>query len=137
MAVAGVDNRSTEPDAGLIVARFAGQGLAARGLAGRAADGLSLYVVIESLDADPVAAGGPRTSQGLPQRVALWRVRAQLALRLVDTTQQPEKVIATSRAAGTEEFQSGDDIEATEVSRALAMERLLERLVRDGLDLLK
>lgn len=137
VVVAGVDNHSTEPDAGLIVARYAGQGLAARGLSGRSDTSLSLLVTIESLDADPVAAGGLPTTQKLPQRVALWRARGQLWLRVVDTAQQPEKVVASSRVSGSEEFQSGDDIEATEVSRSLATERLLERLVRDGLDMLK
>lgn len=129
-----VDNRSAEPEAGLVVARFAGQGLAARELLGRAPAALELRVRIDHLDADPVASTGARSSTGVPKRIALWRARGRLTLELVDTTSGEDKVVAAGAVSGTEDYQGGDDIEATEVSRDLALERLLERLVRDGLD---
>lgn len=134
IAVGAVDNRSAEPEAGLIAARFAGRGLAARGVLGRSSSALELRIRVDALDAQPAGSGGPDSSIGLPQRVPLWQANGSLSLQLVDRSREPALVIASSSARGGEEYRPGDDVEATEVSRSLALHRLLESLVVRALD---
>lgn len=136
VVVGAVENRSGEPEAGLIVARLAGRGLAARNVLGRSSDALELRIKVDVLDAVPAGSGGPTTSLGLRQRVPLWRATGRLSMRLVDTSEEPARLIASSTASGNEEYRPGDDVEATEVSRSLALHRLTEALVQKGLDAL-
>lgn len=132
--MSGAENLSSEPEAGLIALRLAGRGLAHRGLLGEAGHALELHVRVDSLDALPAGSGGPHSSIGLPQRVPLWRARGRVTLELVDPTETPPRIVGRGSAQDFEEYQPGDDIEATEVARALALHRLLETLVNDALD---
>lgn len=134
IVVGDVDNRTAEPEAGLIAARFAGRGLAARGVLGRAPGALELRIRVDALDAQPAGSGGFSSSLGLPQRVPLWKAEGYLSLKLVDTSEHPARLVASSSARGSEEYRPGDDIEATEVSRSLALHRLTESLVFRALD---
>lgn len=134
IVVGTVDNRTAEPEAGLVAARLAGSGLAARGVLGRSPGALELRIRIDMLEAHPAGSGGGKTSLGLPQRIPLWQAKGSLSLELVDTSFDSPRRVATSNVRGSEEYRPGDDIEATEVSRALAIHRLVETLVVRALD---
>jgi hypothetical protein len=67
-----------------------------------------------------------------PQNVQLWRIEVRLQLRLVD--RGTETTVAKSSVTEAEEYRAATDLEATEVSRRLALERAATRATENGLD---
>jgi hypothetical protein len=124
VVVGRVENESFEPDAGPLVVRSLTRALPAR--TGRA-DGEPLAVdgTVGPVRTLPVGFVGP-------QNVALWRLELRLQLRLVDRAAGVERAHAT--VVESEEYRSGADLESTEVSRRLALERAAARAAESGLD---
>ena len=122
--VGRVENQSSDPEAGPLLVRSLSRALPSRG--GRA--GGQPFVVdatIESVRTIPVGFVGG-------QNVALWRVEVRLQVRLVD--HDGDATVARSSIVEAEEYRSGTDLEATEVSRRLALERVVTRAAENGLD---
>jgi len=131
--LADVQNETSEPDAGLLAAREAERALARCGAARGAGGPLEISGAVERLSFVPSAAG--------PQRVAVWHAEARLRLTLSDPG-AAGRVLARAVVSGTEDFLPGaadpatgrERLEATEVSRRIAVERLLRRLASEALD---
>lgn len=125
VALARFENRSLEADAALLAGRAAARALAARGASGAGAAVLS--GVVDGVQSTPVGVLGP-------QNVAVWRTEVRLRLELRDGDRPDARLLAKSAVVATEDFRSGTDVEATEVSRRLALQRLVERAVVEALD---
>ncbi len=119
-----VENHGFEPDAGPLVVRALSRAVPSH--VGRAAgEPFGLDATIESVRTVPVGFVGP-------QSVALWRVEVRLQVSLVDRA--GPGTVARASVVESEEYRAGADIEATEVSRRLALERVLTRAAENGLD---
>lgn len=125
------ENRTTDGEAGILASRKVAETLAARGALTGSAPGapLRLTGVVDRIRAEPAAVE-------VPQRVLLWRLEVSLRLALRDGPGPDAPVIARSSVSDAEEFLAGADIEATEVSRALAISRVMERLAEAAVDAL-
>ncbi|MFM2152473.1 MAG: hypothetical protein RL199_908 [Pseudomonadota bacterium] len=123
--VGRVENASFEPDAGPLVVRALSRALPSR--VGRTSAETALVVdgTVESVRTLPVGFVGP-------QNVQLWRVEVRLQLRLVD--RPAATLTAKSSVTEAEEYRAAADLEATEVSRRLALERAATRAAENGLD---
>lgn len=119
------ENRTVEADAGLLASRSTGQALSARGADGSRGAAAIVRGVVEQLEFTPVAIGGR-------QRVAIWRADGRLSVRVEDPASG--EVLARTTASGNEEYLAGRDLEATEVARRLAVDRLLRRLAEEAVD---
>ncbi len=128
VTVGAFENQSAEADAGIVAARAAGRALAARGLSGRG--GLVLRGWVEGVSSAPSGVAGS-------QDVQLWVAQVQLRLELREGAGPDAKVLARAQVAESEAYRPGNDIEATEAARELALARLFERCLDDGLDRLK
>lgn len=123
-----IENRSREADAALVASRFLARGVAARATGG-AAPAAVLAGGVESVVVEPIGFGGiPGPTQ---QEVTVWRATVRITLVLRDGA---GVVLARSDVTGSEEFLPGSDLEATEVSRRVALHRLIERVAGDALD---
>jgi len=119
--VAAFQNSSLEADAGIIARHAVARAVAERGATVTEKPGtLVLNGTVESVTAVPT---GPGT----------WSVSARLRLALIDPA-RPERVLGHSMAQSSENYLSGDDVEASEVSRRLATTRLLERIAAAAVD---
>lgn len=118
------ENRTVEADAGFIAARAAGRAIAPRLGTPAAGAPLRLGGTVQTLSSLPVAYDGAGA-------VSLWRVQARLGLVLREAD---GAVVASSVVEGAVDTPAGADAESTEVSRRLALARLLEQLVDEGLD---
>jgi hypothetical protein len=123
--VGRIENASFEPDAGPLFVRALSRALPARIGRTSGAAPLTLDGTIESVRTIPVGFVGP-------QNVQLWRIEVRLQLGLVD--RGDGKAVARSSVTEAEEYRAGTDIEATEVSRRLALERAATRAAENGLD---
>ena len=124
-----IENASFEPDAGPLFVRALSRALPARVGRTSGAAPLALDGTVESVRTIPVGFVGP-------QNVQLWRVEVRLQLRLDDQGEGEGKgkALARSSVVEAEEYRAGADIESTEVSRRLALERAATRAAENGLD---
>jgi hypothetical protein len=125
VVVGPIENRSFEADAALLLQRALGRELGLRG-AGTGRDEAVLVGRVESVQAVPVGVVGP-------QDVRIWRVDVRASVELREGTSEGRR-LAGAVMTGSEDYRAGLDIEGTEASRRLALQRLLERLAADGLD---
>ncbi len=123
--VGRIENASFEPDAGPLFVRALSRALPARVGRTSGTPPLALDGTVESVRTIPVGFVGT-------QNVQLWRVEVRLQLSLVD--RHADKALARSSVVEAEEYRAGTDIEATEVSRRLALERAAIRAAENGLD---
>ena len=116
-AVPPFENRTSDAEAGALVAGAVRDELARRGAAGEG--GARILGVVESAVAGPssVIASGAQT----------WRLGMVASARLVDG----DRTVAQARAARDEEYLSGQDPLETEGRRRLALRRAAEALARD------
>jgi len=116
-------NRTTEAEAAILAVRSVQRAVAMRSRLGEAVTAVPGELVaegtVEALTATPVNITGP-------QSVGLWVMSGRISIELREP--QSGKVVARSVVADSEQYVSGADIEGTEVSRRLAMSRLMEKL---------
>ncbi len=119
------DNLSFEADAALQAQRAVARELAVRGAGAGEGDAV-LAGRVDEVRFVPVGIVGT-------QDVRMWRVEARLSLTLREGTPDGAR-LASAVVAGGEDYRGYAGVEATEVSRRLALARLLERLAAEGLD---
>jgi len=119
------DNGSFEADAALLAQRAVSRELGVRGAGAGAGDAV-LVGRVDEVRFVPVGVVGT-------QDVRLWRADVRLSLTLHEGAPDGRR-IASAVVTGSEDYRGLNDVEGTEVSRRLALSRLLERLAAEGLD---
>lgn len=127
--VPAFDNRSLEAEASTIATAAAAREVAVRGaLVTEGEAPLVMTGTIERVTATPLFPGAT------PLSMSQWRVDARIVVQLRERGQP--KPIAQSAINDGQNYLSGGDIEATEVSRRLAVQHLLERMATNAVDAL-
>lgn len=124
--VATFRNLTTEADAGILLSRAVAEELASRGALRGSGPPVVVEGTVERLLFDPVGIA----SQG----VSTWRAhaRATVVLRAPGVGGNAPSVLLRTTLSEWEEYLAGEDIEATEVSRRMALSRMFRRMAESA-----
>lgn len=119
------ENRSLETDAAIIASQAAARQLSVRGVRVGSGSPLTLAGWVENVTAIPLGPTGA-------QQIGMWRVDARITVELREAGRS--EPLARVSVSDSRSFLPGSDIEATEVSRRLAVHHLLEKLSVTAVD---